>query len=106
MTKVSQEQARDILLCHQQIDAAIKMKDEILESIANSKSDPEFPFNDVFGRPAKMELSIPSSRSSSRIVRVEHRMVLPILDVVIAERKAELKKLNKEIFAEKERSND
>ena len=92
---LSKEICEKIWHCHREIETGEKLLVDIREAFEKNKHEPHAQaLKDAFGRCQNMQLGVPSGENSHRIFQVSYDLAEPIIRTHIANKRAELAKLN------------
>lgn len=92
---LSKEICEKIWHCHREIEAGEKLLADIKETIAKQRHDPLPPaLKDHFGHRADLQLGIPHGDNSHRLFKVSFDLAEPVIRTHIANKKADLARLN------------
>jgi hypothetical protein len=89
---ISRKTASDIWLCHDEIEKAEKLLVDLEE--LKKQWPREQHLRDVFGRPAGLQLGVPSGQNSHRLFDVDPELAKSCITAHIAQKKAELATAN------------
>ena len=94
---ITKKHAHDLWHCHNEIEKAEKLKADMLEALYKYNS---LELKNAFGERQGLQLGIPMSESSQRLLNVSPKIALQILEQYIIEQKELLTLLNQSVLNE------
>lgn len=98
---ITQETAGQIWQCYREIAAGNKLLEDLAAEALRLERDDDLPrLRDAFGHRRNLQLGIPSGENSHRIFDVHPDLAISIIRAHVAEKQAELARLNEIARAE------
>ena len=93
---ISEKMAVEVAFCYREIEAGKKLLLEVEEAIKGN----EGKFFDRWGSERMIEMGIPSGDNSTRMFKVHPKLALSVVRAHIADKEAELVRLNEAVRLE------
>ena len=98
---ITQDTAAKIWQCYREIEVGNKLFDDLEKLVKEAKQDKtEAKLRDVFGNQRNLQLGVPSGENAHRLFDVHPDLALSIIRAHIAEKQAELVRLEEKAKVE------